>query len=62
LHPVEWSIGEAVGAVVAYCLRRQCPPQQVLRAKQDLDDYQHLLATNFGITLAWPEYIRRSRA
>lgn len=60
LHPVEWSIGEAVGAAVAFCLRAGLPPRKIREDNRQLGDYQRLLADSLGITLSWPEYIRCS--
>ena len=55
LHPVEWNIGEAAGALAAYCLTHNRQPHEV-RAKQDLlTDYQGLLSSSLDIPLAWPE-------
>ncbi|MFI0730885.1 FAD-dependent oxidoreductase [Streptomyces sp. NPDC021225] len=61
LHPVEWAIGEAVGALAGFCLDRALPPRKVRSDQAQLADYQHLLGQTLGIQLAWPEEIR-SRA
>ena len=53
LHPVEWNIGEAAGALAAYCLHKDTSPKQV-RAKH-LEDFQRLLNKELGIELAWPD-------
>jgi hypothetical protein len=58
LHPVEWNIGEAAGALAAHCLDRGLIPRQVRNDPQRLADYQRLLTERFGIDLAWPEEIR----
>src|SRR5262249_15700512 len=42
LHPVEWSIGEAAGALAAFCLKRK-EPRQVYKDKKLLADFQKLL-------------------
>lgn len=58
LHPVEWNIGEAAGALAAHCIDTGLPPRAV-RAKPDqLADFQHLLVHGLGIELAWPDRIR----
>lgn len=59
LHPVEWSIGEAVGALIAFCLKADLPPRKIYLDERQLADYQHLLTYALGITLAWPDHIRR---
>jgi len=61
LHPVEWGIGEAVGALVAFCLDRGLPPRKVRNDATHLADYQRLLSDTLGVTLAWPDHIRTHR-
>jgi hypothetical protein len=58
LHPVEWNIGEAAGALAAFCLEKQVTPRQVRNTAQHLDDFQQVLVETLGFTLAWPEYAR----
>lgn len=58
LHPVEWNIGEAAGALAAYCLDRAVPPRAVRQRARDLDAFQSLLGNDLGIALEWPETIR----
>lgn len=53
LHPVEWNIGEASGALAAYCLDRGISPRSVQNDKAELADFQKLL-TKHGVELAWP--------
>lgn len=60
LHPVEWSIGEAVGALVAFCLHTGLPPRKVRADRGQLAEYQRLLTDTLGISLAWPDEIRRT--
>ncbi|WP_035812365.1 FAD-dependent oxidoreductase [Jiangella gansuensis] len=59
LHPVEWAIGEAAGALAAYCLEVDRTPTQVRRDPSDLRKLQDLLAQGLGVPLAWPDDIRR---
>jgi hypothetical protein len=54
LHPVEWNVGEAAGALAAYCLTRGVSPRQVRRRPAELAGLQHLLSAVLGIELAWP--------
>jgi hypothetical protein len=57
LHPVEWSIGEAAGALAAHCLERGLEPAQVRNDPARLADFQSLMVS-LGARLAWPEYAR----
>ena len=59
LHPVEWNIGEAAGALAAFCLHRGLAPRQVRANPSLLSEFQRLLE-QLGILLAWPEEIRRT--
>lgn len=58
LHPVEWSIGEAAGALAAFCLERRLSPEATRKTAQHLAEFQQLLTSQLGITLAWPEAVR----
>jgi hypothetical protein len=58
LHPVEWSIGEAVGALSAFCAANGAEPEAVYRKPALLEEFQRLLTGTLGITLGWPEEIR----
>jgi hypothetical protein len=59
LHPVEWNIGEAAGALATYCLERQLTPRQVRNTAAHLADFQRLLVERLGFELAWPEWVAR---
>jgi len=54
LHPVEWNIGESLGALVAYCLEHDVTPRQVRHTQERLEEYQRLLARQ-GIETSWPD-------
>ncbi|GAA2357692.1 FAD-dependent oxidoreductase [Nonomuraea africana] len=54
LHPVEWNIGEAAGALAAFCLDRSVPPQAVRNDPDLLACFQDRLEAQ-GIELHWPE-------
>ncbi|MEU6714581.1 FAD-dependent oxidoreductase [Nonomuraea sp. NPDC046802] len=54
LHPVEWNIGEAVGALAAFCLDRETTPHAVRESESLLADFQHRL-TRDGVELRWPD-------
>lgn len=61
LHPVEWSIGEAVGALTVFCLTNGLSPRKVRNDPAHLADFQRLLAGDLGVRLAWPDDIRTHR-
>jgi hypothetical protein len=52
---VEWNIGEAAGALTAYCLQKNLTPKQVRNETRYLEDFQSVLRDNLGFELAWPE-------
>jgi hypothetical protein len=54
LHPVEWNIGEAAGALAAFCLARKLTPRQVRNTPAHLADYQRELV-RAGVELDWPK-------
>src|SRR6185503_7992448 len=53
LHPVEWTVGEAVGELVGYCLSRRASPRQVREDAKHLADFQAKLVGS-GFELDWP--------
>ncbi len=59
LHPVEWNIGEAAGALAAYCLKRSLPPRQVRNDPRHLANFQRTLTSALGFELAWPQLTAR---
>jgi hypothetical protein len=58
LHPVEWNIGEAAGALAAYALNHHVNPHQIRENELHLQDFQSTLINNLGIDLTWPEELR----
>ncbi len=58
LHPVEWNVGEAAGALAAFCLQRKEPPRQVRKDRKLLADFQALLRGE-GVELEWPKITPR---
>ena len=54
LHPVEWNIGEAAGALAAFCLNKDLTPQQVYASKEHVAEFQAILI-RIGVELNWPE-------
>jgi len=53
LHPVEWTIGEASGALAAYALKNKMMPRAVRSNKTSLADFQSYLVS-LGFELSWP--------
>ena len=53
LHPVEWAIGEAAGALAAFCLDTHTPPRAVRADPARLADFQARLHAQ-GVPTAWP--------
>lgn len=58
VHPVEWSIGVAVGALSQICHEHRATPIEVREDDVLLSELQALLAGDLGVRLAWPEEIR----
>jgi hypothetical protein len=54
LHPVEWNIGEAAGALAAYCLARDLTPRQIRNTPKHLEGFQRVISSVLGIMLTWP--------
>ncbi|MFO7825313.1 MAG: FAD-dependent oxidoreductase [Cyclobacterium sp.] len=54
LHPVEWSIGEAVGMLVPFVLDREVLPASVRSDRSLLKDFQVSLH-NQGVETEWPD-------
>ncbi|HWL52140.1 MAG TPA: FAD-dependent oxidoreductase [Chthoniobacteraceae bacterium] len=53
LHPVEWNIGEAAGALAAFCIGRGLLPRDVRGNRSTLRDFQQLLVRQ-GVEIQWP--------
>jgi hypothetical protein len=53
LHPVEWNIGEAAGALVAFARRRGVLPAAVRHRPALLAEFQADLQAR-GVELRWP--------
>jgi hypothetical protein len=58
LHPVEWGIGEAAGALASFCLGRKSRPRAVRSAPGLLNDFQAFL-TRQGVEIDWPRLAPR---
>lgn len=53
LHPVEWNIGEAAGALASYACSRQHLPREIRNRPVLLQDFQNSIIAQ-GFELAWP--------
>jgi hypothetical protein len=58
LHPVEWNVGEAAGALAAFALAKKVPPRQVRKDRKLLADFQKRLEAD-GVELRWPHLTPR---
>ncbi|WP_268223334.1 FAD-dependent oxidoreductase [Sinomicrobium oceani] len=54
LHPVEWSIGEAVGVLIPFLLQNKLTPQQLYAKKHKIEEFQKRIEAQ-GIATRWPE-------
>ncbi|MFC4010057.1 FAD-dependent oxidoreductase [Nonomuraea purpurea] len=62
LHPVEWSIGEAVGALAAQVAETAQTPARLRADPTSLHRLQRRLRDELGVTLEWPDDIRTGRS
>jgi hypothetical protein len=58
LHPVEWNIGEAAGALAATAVKRRETPRAIRANAKAREDFQALL-TRRGVELHWPRLLPR---
>ena len=54
LHPVEWSIGEAVGCLIAFADKKKVPLRAVREKSELLSEFQSSI-TMQGIETKWPD-------
>lgn len=54
LHPVEWSIGEAVGMLISYARKKNVSPQSVRENKDRLAEFQDWIRSQ-GLETHWPD-------
>jgi FAD dependent oxidoreductase len=52
VHPIEWNVGEAAGALAAFCIRRGVAPGGLLDQPAMLRDFRHALL-DAGVPLYW---------
>jgi hypothetical protein len=57
LHPVEWNIGEAAGALAARAITLKQPPRHIRNDAKLFADFQKLLVAQ-GVEIAWPKITR----
>ena len=53
LHPVEWSIGEAVGSLIAFARNKKVPLKAVREHRDLLEEFQSWIRCQ-GIETHWP--------
>lgn len=53
VHPVEWNIGESVGMLVAYTLKKKVSPVEVRENPELLKEFQKMIRSQ-GIEINWP--------
>ena len=53
MHPVEWNIGEAAGALAAHCIRVKEQPRAIRNDRKRLEAFQGSLRSQ-GFELEWP--------
>ena len=58
LHPVEWGIGEAAGALAAYCIEGNLTPREVRNTPKHLKAFQGYLIGQ-GVEIEWPRLMPR---
>ncbi len=54
LHPVEWSLGEAVGMLISYSHAKKILPRSVRERRNILEDFQNHIRKQ-GLETHWPE-------
>ncbi len=57
VHPAEWNIGEAAGALAAYSVLHGTEPQAVHEQADLTEDFQRLLHDRLGFELEWPRHV-----
>lgn len=58
VHPSEWNIGEAAGALASYCVIHGLEPRQVKEVSTNLEAFQGLLHGKLGFELDWPPHVK----
>jgi hypothetical protein len=55
---VEWTIGEAAGALAAFCVERKTRPRAVRNTPKLLEAFQASLVAQ-GVQIDWPRLVPR---
>jgi hypothetical protein len=58
VHPAEWNVGEAAGALAAVAVRRNCSPREISHDRERREEFQLFLHNSLGFELEWPPHIR----
>lgn len=58
LHPVEWNIGEAAGALAAHAIRTRQTPRRIRNDARLFADFQSGIIAQ-GVEIAWPKITAR---
>ena len=56
VHPGEWTVGEAAGALAAFSVAERLHPRQVRGDERRLADFKRVLTGRLGFELEWPRY------
>jgi len=56
LHPVEWNIGEAAGALASFALAKRRLPREIRHKQALLQEFQKFLLSQ-GFELTWPDEV-----
>ena len=54
LHPVEWNIGESVGALISFSLNTNVTPHEIRNKTDLLNSFQYFIRSQ-GIETEWPD-------
>jgi hypothetical protein len=58
LHPVEWNIGEAAGALAAHAIKTKQTPRRIRNDAKLFADFQKSIVAQ-GVEIAWPKNMPR---
>ncbi len=58
VHPAEWNVGEAAGALASWCALHDRKPVEIAENRELTAEFQLLLHDRLGFELEWPSYIR----
>ncbi len=58
VHPAEWNVGEAAGALASWCALHDRKPAEIAERSELTSEFQLMLHDRLGFELEWPPYIR----